>query len=664
MEVTVMDRRTMVGGIVVLLGGILPAWSASTLPGGPEGASALRSLIQSRVGSLTSLQVPARNDDLPQPRKADGSIDPRYQITEAKRYLGKLLFFDPVRSSNIRPEFGGILSTSQTASCGSCHLGAAAGKAGTQANFGVGGEGFGFTTPDGHFVPRRRVQAGLVDLMPTDLEKKDAAGNVVVSGRFDAVDSVPRLSPTLIGFAYNNRLLLGGKAGEPYDPANPNKANANPTNLPAGENLDQLAFKAHRMFETQAESLQAVPAFVPLFQHAFPDEANKAQASGKLDDLINNDTTGEAMATFARTVITRNTPWDHFLAGDDSALTDHQMEGARLFFTAATAGGAGCVSCHSGPALNKALGDEAGTGVESNFHNLGIGDHPLQELARKAFGDPNRHDIGRGEVTGNPADNFKFKTPTLRQVKDGRQYTHSGQFDSVRAVVEYVNAGLPADVNAAAAGNVDPLFTNPRGLGQPGGLGLSPDQIDALVDFLENGLYDPAFARFDPTSSTDTFEPNERDLSYSDELHALGAVDGLLPSHMNIGSNDALSRRDRGLEFLDVTDRLTMQMDGSVVPAGNGTMMQRMMLTNQSKDPIDGDLVLVMTQMPAGAVLMNAEGYATHMPGLIGMPYLRVRFMDGQLAAGASMPVDLNLQMAGTVTGGYSLRILSGAGAP
>jgi hypothetical protein len=267
-------------------------------------------------------------------------------------------------------------------------------------------------------------------------------------------------------------------------------------------------------------------------------------------------------------------------------------------------------------------------------------------------------------VTGNPADNFKFKTPTLRQVKDGRQYTHSGQFDSVRAVVEYINAGIPADVNAAAAGNLDPLFTNPRGPGQPGGLGLSLDQIDALVDFLENGLYEPAFARFAPSSSTDTFEPNERDLNYSDELHALGPVDGLLPSRKNIGSNDPLSRRDRGLEFLDVTDRLTTQMDGPAVAAVDGTMMQRMMLTNQTKDPIDGDLVLVMTEMPTGAVLMNAEGYATHMPGMVGMPYMRVRFTDGQLAAGASMPVDLRLQMTGPVTGGYSLRILSGAGAP
>ena len=657
-----MGRRIGMGGMAVLLGAILPAWSASALSGSAVDASGLRTLIESRVGSLAKLQVPARNEELPQPRQANGSIDPRYQITEAKRYLGKLLFFDPVRSSNIRPEYGGVPVTSQTASCGSCHLGVAAAKAGTQINFGVGGEGYGYTTPDGSFAPRRRVQPGLVDLIPTPIEKKDAAGHVVMSGRFDAVDSVPRLAPTLIGFAYNNRLLLGGKAGEPYDPGNPRKANANPDNLPTGENLDQLAFQAHRMFETQAQTLQGIPVEMKLFERAFPEEAAKWQASGNPDDLINNDTIGRAMATFTRTVITRNTPWDRFLAGDDRALTARQREGARLFFTPATAGGAGCVSCHSGPALNKALGDEAGTGVESNFHNLGIGDHPLEELARKALGDPTLHDIGRGEVTGDPADNFK--TPTLRQVKDGRQYTHSGQFDSVRAVVEYVNAGIPADPIAAAAGSVDPLFTNPRGPGQPGGLGLSPDQIDSLVDFLVNGLYDPAFVRFDPNSTTDTFEPNERDLTYPADLIALGAVNGELPSHKNIGSNDVLSRRDRGLEFLEVTSSLVTRMSGTRVDPSTGQMVLRVMLTNRSFAAIDGDLLVVLTQMPSGEVLMNAEGQSTRMTGMIGMPYLRLHLENGQLAPGASLPLDLHLKIVGAVCGSYGFRMLSGSGMP
>jgi cytochrome c peroxidase len=642
---------------------VLPAWSASSTSTSVDGASGLRALIQSRVRSLAALQVPAQNDALPQPRRADGSVDPRYQITEAKRYLGKLLFFDPVRTSNIRPEYGGVMSTSQTASCGSCHLGAAAGKAGTQINLAVGGEGFGFTTPDGRFVPRRRIQPGLVDLVPTPLEVPDATGKVVTSGRFDAVDSCPRLAPTLIGFAYNNRLLLGGAAGEPYDPANASKANKNPDNLPAGENLPQIAFMAHRMAETQAKTLQGVPAYMGLFKRAFPEEAARARASSNPDDLINGDTLQRAVAAFARTVITRNTPWDRFLAGDDAALTTRQTEGARLFFTPAADGGAGCVSCHSGPALNKVLGDEAGNGVESNFHNMGIGDHPLQELARQALGDPTHHDIGRGEVTGNAADDFKFKTPTLRQVKDGRQYTHSGQFDSVRAVVEYLNAGIPADPVAAAAGNLDPLFTHPRGPDRPG-LGLAPDQIEALVDFVENGLYDPGFVQFDPGSPTDTFEPNARDLTYPAELRALGLVDGTLPSGRNIGSNDSLSRRDRGLEFLDVTAGLTTAMDAGSMDPAHATMHQQVMLTNSGTTPIDGDLLVILTRMPAGEALMNGEGQVSHMDGMIGMPYLRLRFMDGQLAPGASVPVEMQLQMTGTPSGEYGFRLLSGAGVP
>src|SRR5947209_17957370 len=94
-----------------------------------------------------------------------------------------------------------------------------------------------------------------------------------MSGRFDAVDSVPRLAPTLIGFAYNNRLLLGGKAGEPYDPGNPRKANANPDSLPAGANLDQLAFQEHRLFQTHEQPPQGLPGELEVFKRVFPGAA-------------------------------------------------------------------------------------------------------------------------------------------------------------------------------------------------------------------------------------------------------------------------------------------------------------------------------------------------------------------------------------------------------
>ncbi len=125
----------------------------------------MREAIIARIGSLEKLRVPGRNEDLPQPALPDGSIDPRFKITEARRYLGKLLYFDPVRMNRIRPEFGGDFSTIRTASCGSCHLGEVAGKAGQIVNLAQGAEGRGYTDSQGRFHVRRRVAPGKVDII-------------------------------------------------------------------------------------------------------------------------------------------------------------------------------------------------------------------------------------------------------------------------------------------------------------------------------------------------------------------------------------------------------------------------------------------------------------------------------------------------------------------
>src|SRR6266699_3030426 len=103
----------------------------------------LRQFIDQQVGGIDKLKVPANDANIPLPRLPDGTVNPRYQTTEAKRFLGKMLFHDPIRSARIDPAYGGVLATKQTGSCGSCHLGEAAGKAGAVLNFNVGGEGGG-----------------------------------------------------------------------------------------------------------------------------------------------------------------------------------------------------------------------------------------------------------------------------------------------------------------------------------------------------------------------------------------------------------------------------------------------------------------------------------------------------------------------------------------
>ena len=687
----------------------------------------LRWLIDRQVGDIQKLRVPAKDIDIPVPREPDGTVNYRYQTTEAKRFLGKMLFHDPIRTARINinqgvpvdlpagTAFGGTISdsepkvqaivsaTRQTGSCGSCHLGEAAGKAGEQINLHVGAEGRGYTDAKGNFIPRRRTQSilfkkrdepifpgdTLVDALPTLTDIDAIGGQRVVTtpanfyhlprpeallqtGRLDELDSVGRMSPSMIGFAFNNRLLLGGFAGEPQS----TPGSLNPFSDPAQENLTLLLLDAHRMIGEQSAEIMKIPSFVKLFQDAFPVEAAEAASSNDLSKLVNDVTELRAQATFLRTVVTRNTPFDRFIAGDNRALTAAQRRGAHLFFTPATngQGGAGCISCHSGPMLNKQINDPdvAGIGqlVEENFFNVGIGDHPVQALNALARGrlDPSNlgkdgfayhaEDTGRQEVTHNPDDAFKFRSLTLRQLKDGRNFFHSGAFTKVRDVVEYFNAGVPQDPIAGAAPTLSTRFTNPRGPGYPRGLGLSNRQINDLTDFLENGLNDPTFVNYDPKSPTDTLQPNVRDLTYSKyhpELAALGAKDGFMLSGLAIANNDSLTRRDQGLEFLDVTAETSLERIDTDI---KNTAQYK--ITNTSESIIDTHLLVIVQGLSKGVSLRNADGKTAE-----GNPYRRIFLQDGMLKPTQSINVDLQFNKRDRkAPAAYTLKLLSGQGNP
>lgn len=687
----------------------------------------LRQYIGQQVGGIDKLKVPDDDAGIPLPKQPDGTVNPRYQTTEAKRYLGKLLFHDPVRTARVNinqgqpvdlpagTAFGGTLNaadpavqqvvdaTIRTGSCGSCHIGEAAGKAGQLLNFNMGGEGRGYTDAQGNFIPRRRPQsvltpqrsapifAGdlLVDALPTLTDVDLVGGKKVVTipapfyhqpppqallatGRLDELDSVGRQSPALVGAGFNNRLLLGGFAGEPQSTVN----SLNPFNDPAQENLTLLLLDAHRMLNFEAAELIKIPAFLKLFRDAFPEEAAQADANNDLTLLVNDQTVLRATATFLRTAVTRNTPFDKFLSGDNRALTPRQARGAKLFFTPATEGGAGCFSCHSGPMLNKQYNDPdvAGVGqfVEENFLNVGIGDHPVQALNAQARGhlDPNKlgkdgfpyhaEDVGRQEITQDTAAAFKFRVLAMRQLKDARTFFHNGSFTNLRDVVEYFNDGVPQDPTAGAAPTLSARFTNPRGPGVPNGLGLTRQEVSDLTEFLENALYDPAFARYDPKSSTDSFQPNKRDLTYSryrPDLSALGAHDGLMLSGLAIDDNDPLARRDQGLEFLDVAKQLNAEL--RKFKAGENEV-DNYQITNVSSSVVDTHLLIIVNGLPRGIRMINASGTTAS-----GSPYVRVFLQDGKLNPGQSFQQRLIFERKrSTPAVSYRLSFLSGQGNP
>lgn len=111
--------------------------------------------------------------------------------------------------------------------------------------------------------------------------------------------------------------------------------------------------------------LSAVPGYAKQFQSAFGTGVNK-------------DGIAQALAAFERTLVTRNSPFDLFLAGDKSALSEEGREGWQLFRDA------GCIRCHSGPALS-----------DNKFYRLGVG-----------YRDP-----GRGAITGDKQHLYAFRTP-------------------------------------------------------------------------------------------------------------------------------------------------------------------------------------------------------------------------------------------------------------
>ncbi len=118
----------------------------------------------------------------------------------------------------------------------------------------------------------------------------------------------------------------------------------------------------------------------------------------------------QALASYVRTILSGDSPYDRYLLGDLNALTEPQRAGLRLF-----RGRAGCTACHLGPNL-----------TDERFHNTGIG-APGEE--------------GRMAATGRAHDRGAFKTPSLREAARTPPYMHDGSLESLEEVIEFYDRG-------------------------------------------------------------------------------------------------------------------------------------------------------------------------------------------------------------------------------
>jgi cytochrome c peroxidase len=313
-----------------------------------------------------------------------------------------------------------------------------------------------------------------------------------------------RRSPTIVNAAFYPRLMWNSRfealSGDPFD-------NAAGFQFPAPEGLS-LSHMSHLLgaqgfipFTERVEMagfdfpggndeirgevlrrLNAIRGYRERFGRVFPE----VKAGGP----IRFEHVGAAIAEFSFTLVFADAPIDRYARGARGALTDPQKQGALLFF-----GKAGCVQCHS----------VAGGSNEmfSDFEEHVIGVPQIAPtVGNVPFDGPGANeDFGLEQITGNPADRYKFRSSPLRNVGLQPTFMHNGAFvrleDAIRHHLDvraslrgYTTRGLDADLRGSM-GPREPLLERlDRRLRAR--IELSERELAALVEFVREGLTDPA----------------------------------------------------------------------------------------------------------------------------------------------------------------------------
>ncbi|MSR39021.1 MAG: hypothetical protein EXS02_09310 [Planctomycetes bacterium] len=356
-------------------------------------------------------------------------------ITPQKAILGKLLFWEEQMSSDNR------------VACGTCHRAAQG-----------GGD------------PRPAINPGLDGISPSGDDIMASAGTIhsdvnnryVPAARFGLNPQVTsRTSPSSVNAAWFPAMFWDGRATGQF--INPETGLVS---LATGGALEsqavspivsgvEMGHDSRNWPEITAKLAGVVPLALAT---ALPPDMVAALAGGQRYPALfqlafgSPEITAEriafAIATYERTLVPDQTPWDQFQRGNTAAMTAQQIRGMNVFN-----GPGRCNLCHGTSLFSDGL-----------FHNIGL--RPIVE------------DNGRQGVTGNAADRGKFKVPSLRNVGLRTRFMHMGAFNNLGQVVNfYVGGGGPN------LDNKDPLIV-------PLAQQVPPPAGADLVEFLTNGLTD------------------------------------------------------------------------------------------------------------------------------------------------------------------------------
>lgn len=197
----------------------------------------------------------------------------------------------------------------------------------------------------------------------------------------------------------------------------------------------------------------------PSIGHVIEKIRNLDDYAGLFEEVYGSGVTLErvshAIAAYERTFISGNSRFDQWhYGGDSNALTKQEVQGFEIFN-----GKGGCVTCHT-------INEKTALFTDQSFHNTGIGWARNNKVIKKEYGSDTfpvqlapgvvvqvkhelietsserpENDVGRFEITENPKDSWKYKTPSLRNIVISAPYMHDGSLSTLEEVVEFYDKG-------------------------------------------------------------------------------------------------------------------------------------------------------------------------------------------------------------------------------
>lgn len=212
-------------------------------------------------------------------------------------------------------------------------------------------------------------------------------------------EPMARASPTLINVAYNGIHMWDGRS-----PTLEHQA-VNGISMTGSMNAG-----AAKDAQSGVENIRKVAGYQRAFERAYPGEP------------ISAETVAKALASFERTLVSRDSPFDRWVKGDQDAMSAAQQRGFRVFVDPAKGR---CEACHTAPNF-----------TDNGFHNLGL----------KSFGLENA-DLGRFKQKAVDAMKGAFRTPTLRDIALTAPYFHDGSARTLEQVVDHYARGGEVQTN-------------------------------------------------------------------------------------------------------------------------------------------------------------------------------------------------------------------------